>query len=290
LQRGDEMDFTFIDITELKKYLIMMIITIIITYSTIYIIKISLTQFFKRTHFVERKKEETAISIISNTANYIAFFVIVIAALKPFVDIQNLLVAGGVLGIVIGFGAQSSIKDVLHGFFFIFEGQFKKGDFVTLNDSLDSGIVEDLGFRALKVRLINGKLLTISNGEILKVVNGNVERRRIFESIVVSFRENPSKVKKMLENICEELNEIHRDFLIIDKETKKPIEPYRVHGLSSLDSNPLGFKFSIVATTYDTTYMEAVQEVKEIIAQRLYDEEIKMPEQNVFYQTRANLK
>ena len=99
----------------------------------------------------------------------------------PFVDVKDLLVAGGVIGIVIGFGAQSIIRDFLYGFFFLFEGQFKKGDFVIINDSQEGGVVEDLGFRAVKVRLFNGKLLTMSNGEIKKIQCKFIRGKKIWQ-------------------------------------------------------------------------------------------------------------
>lgn len=286
------LDFTpfVIDISKAKDYLVSLIIAIILTYTVIFIVRKALSIFFKRTNFIDEKKEQTIESVFKNTSNYIAFFIIVMVALKPFVDVKNLLVAGGVLGIVIGFGAQSVIKDILYGFFFLFEGQIKKGDYVHINESPDGGTVEDLGFRSLKVRLLNGKLLTISNGEIKQVINGNIERRRIFESVIVSFREDPSRMKLLLQSVCDELNERHTSYLMKEKDGSSFIEPYQVYGLSSMDAHEMGFRFSICATTNDVDYLIAVQETKELIAQKVFDEKIKMPEQSVFYQTRANVK
>lgn len=271
-------------------YLLQLGYIIVITYAVFFILRMLLTQFFKRTHFIEEKQAQTIESVFKNTSNYVVFFIIVIAAIEPFIDIKNLLVAGGVIGIVIGFGAQSAIKDVLYGFFFLFEGQFKKGDFVHINGSLDGGTVEELGFRAVKIRLLNGKLMTVSNGEIREVVNGNIGKRRISESIIVSFREDPAYVQQLLEQVCVELNEKHEEYLLRDKETNEVVEAYRVYGLSSIDASPLGFRFSIVATTTDKDYLVAVQETKYLLATTLYNERIKMPEQNVFYQTRAHIK
>lgn len=271
-------------------YILELAYIIVLTYVALFILRLIMGQFFKRTRFIEEKKAQTIESVFKNTSNYIAFFVIVIAALEPFIDIKNLLVAGGVLGIVIGFGAQSAIKDILYGFFFLFEGQFKKGDFVHINGSLDGGTVEDLGFRALKVRLLNGKLMTVSNGEIKEVVNGNIGKRRIFESLIVSFREDPVRVQALLQQVCDELNAKHGDYLLKDKETEEFVEAYRVYGLSSLDASPLGFRFSIAATTTDHDYLTAVQEAKYLLATTCYNAGIKMPEQSVYYQTRANVK
>src|SRR5690606_25787417 len=115
----------------------------------------------------------------------------------------------------------------------------------------EGGTVEELGFRIVKIRLINGKLVTISNGQIRKMVNGSVEKRRIFESIIVSFQQNPAPVKELLQQVCDELNERHKQYLKVDKEPGEFVEMYRVYGLHSLDASPYGYKFSIVATVND---------------------------------------
>lgn len=273
------------DITD---YLQSMLLTIIITYGVIFIIRFLLHQFFKRTNFIDEKREQTIESVVKNTSGYIAFFIILFAGIDDFFPIKKLLVAGGVLGVVIGFGAQSIIRDILYGFFFLFEGQFKKGDFVQINGEVDGGTVEDLGFRSVKIRLVNGKVMNVANGQIIKVVNGNIDQRRIFESVIVSFRENPIRVKEILQEICDELNERHKDYLRINKETNDYTEVYRVYGLSSLDSSPLGYRFSICATVNDTDYVAAVQEAKELLAFKMYEQKIIMPEQNVFYKTRSS--
>jgi moderate conductance mechanosensitive channel len=265
-------------------YGISLLITILITYAILYVIRLLIAQFFRRTSFISEKKEQTIESIVKNTSHYLAFFIIVLAAIRPFVDIKDILVAGGVIGIVVGLGAQKIMTDILAGFFMIFEEQFQRGDFVHINGELEGGTIEDLGFRVVKVRLLNGKLMTVPNGEIRKVENGNVEKRRIFESVIVSFKENPSRIEALLQEVCEELNEQHKEFLKKDSVTGEYVEIYQVHGLSSLDVSPLGYRFSIKATVSDDYYLEAAQQTKKRLAQKIYDEKILMPTQQVVLQ------
>lgn len=270
----------------LLDYLIHMVLVIAITYSIIFIIKSILHQFFLRTDFIEEKKEQTIESIFKNTSGYIAAIIIILSAIQPFFDLKQILVAGGVLGIVIGFGAQTLISDIFTGFFLLFEKQFQKGDFVHINDELEGGTVEELGFRVVKIRQLNGKLMVVPNGQIKKVVNGNINKRRIFESVVISYREDPEKIKNLLEEVCAELNEKHNEILIKD-DNGEIVEEYRYNGLSSLDSNMYGYKYTIVATIIDTEYAVTVREVKQLLAQKIYDNKIKMPEQQMYYQTRV---
>jgi moderate conductance mechanosensitive channel len=265
-------------------YGVSLLITILVTYLILYVIRLLIAQFFRRTNFISEKKEQTIESVVKNTSHYLAFFIIVLAALRPFVDIKDILVAGGVIGIVVGLGAQKIMTDILAGFFMIFEEQFQRGDFVHINGELEGGTIEDLGFRVVKVRLLNGKLMTVPNGEIRKVENGNVEKRRIFESVIVSFKENPSRIENLLQEVCDELNEQHKEYLKKDPLTGEYVEIYQVHGLSSLDVSPLGYRFSIKATVSDDHYLVAAQQTKKRLAQKIYDEKILMPTQQVVLQ------
>ena len=267
-----------IDWSQLKSYSLSIIYTAIITYALIYLVRFLLHHFFKHTNFLSEKKEQTIESIVRNTSTYLGFFIIILAMIKPFVDIKNILVAGGVLGIVVGLGAQKIMTDLLAGFFMIFEKQFQRGDFVHVNGEIDGGTVEEMGFRVVKIRLLNGKLMIVPNGEIRKVENGNVERRRVFESVIVSFKENPAQIEGLLGEVCDELNERHSVYLKRDLDGEY-LEPYQVHGLSSLDSSPYGYRFSIKATVNDEFYMEAAQIAKKVIAQKMYDHHISLAAQ-----------
>ncbi len=274
-----------IDWIFLRDYIFSLVTTVLVTYITIMLIRFFIHQFFKRTNFFDEKQEQTIESIVKNTSNYILFIVIFIAMIKPFIgDLKDLLLAGGIIAAIVGFGAQKIINDLLSGLFMIFEGTIQKGDFVNINGEPEVGTVEEIGFRTVKIRLINGKLVTIPNGEIRKMVNGSVEKRRIFESVIVSFHENPMKVLHLLQEVCDELNERHINFLKVDKKTGEFVEKYSVYGLHSLDVCPYGYKFSITATVNDHDYLTAAQEAKTFLAKKLYEEKILMPAQHIVIQ------
>jgi moderate conductance mechanosensitive channel len=272
--------FFEIDFSGVRTYFFSLTLTIIFTYLLIVVFRKIMQQLFKRTSLLEEKKKETIESVVKNTSRYIFAVIILIAAIKPFVgDLKEVIVAGGIIAAVIGFGAQKMINDLISGVFIIFEGTIKRGDFINVNGELEGGTVEELGFRIVKIRLINGKLLTISNGEIRKMVNGSVEKRRIFESFIVSFIQDPGIVRMLLQEVCDELNAKQLPYLKVDKSTGEYVEIYKVYGLHSLDTSPFGYKFSIVATVNDTDYLVASLEAKEILAQKLFDNKVKMAEQ-----------
>jgi len=87
-------------------------------------------------------------------------------------DIKALIAGAGVLGLAIGFGAQTLVKDWLTGFFLILDGAVAAGDFVEVGDKF--GAIERVGLRMTLVRSFDGKLWYIPNGEIRMV--GNMSR------------------------------------------------------------------------------------------------------------------
>ena len=270
--------FVDIDFTVITEYVISLGTTSLATYLAIKVIGYLLNQFFKRSRLLEEKKEETIKSLYKNTSNYVLAIIILIAAIKPFfADLSEVILAGGIIAAVIGFGAQKVVNDIISGIFMVFEGTIKAGDFIHLNGEIEGGTVEEIGFRITKIRLLNGKLLTISNGEIRKMVNGSVYKRRIFESVIFSFHEDPIRVKEIFINVCDELNLKHHAYLKRNEKDEFE-EKYQVYGFHSMDSSPLGYKISIVATVNDTDYITAVLEAKELLAKTIYREKIKMAE------------
>lgn len=261
-----------------QSYVFSLAITAFITYLVLLIIGFSLNFFINRAQVLQDKRGETIKSIYKNTSNYILAAIVLIAAIKPFfADLSELILAGGIIAAVIGFGAQKVVNDILSGIFMVFEGTIKAGDFIHINEELEGGTVEEIGFRIIKIRLINGKLVTVSNGEIRKMVNGSVHKRRIFESVIFSFNENPLKVKELLQNVCNELNNKHTNYLKKNSDGSFE-EEYKVYGFHSLDTSLNGYKISIVGTVNDTDYLSAVLEAKELMAQKLYENKIKMAE------------
>lgn len=84
-------------------------------------------------------------------------------------DLAPLIAGAGVIGLAIGFGAQSLVKDVITGFFIVFEDQFAVGDVVQI--ATFKGTVEVIGLRTTRLRNWNGEVYAIPNGTITNVTN-----------------------------------------------------------------------------------------------------------------------
>lgn len=274
--------------TYTENYWIRIVLAVVLAYGGAFLIQYLLQRLFVKTNFFDEKKEKTIEGLVKSFTNYGALLIVLFVAIDPYLDITKLLAGAGVLGIIIGFGAQSIIKDILTGFFLIYEKQIRTGDFVAINGKY-TGTVEEIGLRILKVREWSGKLLHISNGEIKEIQNYNIDRMRVIERVVVSFREEPEKIISILEKTCEELNEKLDDML--KRDTKEEIiEKFQVYGMTNLNAGYHGYEYTIVGLVKDEMIWNAGKEVRRSIANSMYKENIKMAEENVRYQARMHLQ
>ena len=117
-----------------------------------------------------RAQALTVITLLANVGKYAVFGVALVTALDAMgVPIAPLLAGAGFLGLAVGFGAQSLVRDVVTGFFIIFEGQYAVGQLVEVNGQL--GVVEEVGLRVTRLRSLSGEVRFFANGGITTVTN-----------------------------------------------------------------------------------------------------------------------
>ncbi|MGM0875951.1 MAG: mechanosensitive ion channel family protein [Bacillota bacterium] len=256
------------------------VLVAIILWISVFLINKLIKKFFQRTNLIEERKEKTIESMIRSLTKYAASIGLILYVVSQFIDNFGSIMAGaGVAGIIIGFGAQSLIKDILAGMFLIYEKQIHQGDFITINNTFN-GTVEEIGLRSLKVREWSGKLLTISNGEVKQIQNYNIDRMRVIERVVVRFRENPEKVWSVLQKACEKINQEYDHCLKRDQENCI-IEPFQLFGMTSLNVGYHGYEYTITGLVDDQQYWSTAKEARKIIAQTLFDEKIGLAEGQV---------
>ncbi|WP_159448454.1 mechanosensitive ion channel family protein [Demequina sp. NBRC 110052] len=88
------------------------------------------------------------------------------------ISIAPLLASAGIIGVALGFGAQSLVKDLLSGLFMLVEDQYGVGDIIDVGEA--SGVVEEIGLRSVRLRSIDGTMWYVPNGNIVRV--GNMTR------------------------------------------------------------------------------------------------------------------
>lgn len=119
---------------------------------------------------VDERRLRTLSPLLKSVARYFVYFVAGTMILEELgVKTAAILAGAGIVGLAIGFGAQNLVRDIITGFFILFEDQFSVGDYVTLVNV--SGVVEEMGLRVTKVRDFGGELHIIPNGAITQVTN-----------------------------------------------------------------------------------------------------------------------
>lgn len=118
----------------------------------------------------DSRRFSTVGGLLKNVVTFICNFVMIMLVLSEFhFDLGPLLAGAGVVGLAIGFGAQSLVKDVITGFFIIFEDQFAVGD--VIQTGTYKGTVEMIGLRTTRLLSSTGEVHIIPNGTIINVTN-----------------------------------------------------------------------------------------------------------------------
>ena len=159
-------------------------ILIIIAYILLGMIVIAIsrkvvTKFFKvnekkKTRY-KIKRSETLSTLVQNLISYVVWFIVLTSVLSRFgISVSAILAGAGVVGLAVGFGAQTVVKDIITGFFVIFEGQFDVSDYVQINSSgvtIAEGTVQTIGLRSTRIQSDTGEVYTLPNGTISEIVN-----------------------------------------------------------------------------------------------------------------------
>lgn len=117
-----------------------------------------------------QQRAETLASVLRSVASFVLFTVVAMMGLAELgLNIGPLIASAGLVGVALGVGAQSLVKDFLTGLFMFFEDQCGVGDTVEIGDI--RGVVEGITLRITRVRAEDGTVWYVRNGEILKVGN-----------------------------------------------------------------------------------------------------------------------
>lgn len=183
-------------------------------------------EFQKRTH--------TLGSIVRYAVTLTIFAIAAMMILKEFgIEIGPILAAAGIVGLAVGFGAQSLVKDVISGFFILLEDQIRVGDVVDIAGK--GGLVEKVNLRTTVLRDVAGNVHYVPNGHINVVTNMTKGFSRYVFDIGVAYRENVDEVIEVIKSIDEELRN--------DPEFKDDIlEPIEILGLDQFASSSIVIK------------------------------------------------
>jgi len=152
----------------------------------------------------ETRRIETLASVLRYTATVVISLVAGMLALSELgISIAPILGAAGVVGLAVGFGAQSLIKDYFNGFFLLLENQIHQGDVVEVSGK--SGLVEDITLRYVRLRDFEGHVHYIPNGLITTVTNKSRGYAYAVIDVNVAYSESIDKVYEIMRKVSEKL-------------------------------------------------------------------------------------
>ena len=180
----------------------------------------------------EKKREDTLIGILNALLKAVVWIfgaTLILAQLG--VNVGPLIAGASIVGIAIGFGAQSIVKDFVTGIFIILENQYRIGDTVQLNDAI--GTVEDITIRQTILRDGEGHKHYVPNGSIGKATNLTMDFSNLKLYIDISYDEDLDKVKKVINQVGKELSQA-ADFKdkIIEVPQFLRIQSFGAHAIS----------------------------------------------------------
>ncbi|MDP2246799.1 MAG: mechanosensitive ion channel family protein [Nitrosomonadales bacterium] len=191
--------------TILRIVLIFLVAGILMKLSSKLILKLKM---HLRDRVSDDAEEMKRIDTVSRVFRYIATIVIGIIAIVEVlhqlgISVAPILAAAGVVGVAVGFGAQSLIKDYFNGFFILLENQIRQGDVVDAGGK--AGLVEEVTLRHIRMREYNGNVHYVPNGTITTVTNMSRGFAQSVIDVNVAYRENVDEVIKVMKAVGEDI-------------------------------------------------------------------------------------
>lgn len=157
-------------------------------------------------HLLDERKANTLFSLIRSMLFYLITFTVLLHTLRRAFNFETgtLLASASVLGVALGFGSQTLVKDIIGGFFILFENQFSVGEIIKTGEF--KGTIEETGIRTTHIRAWGGELHIIPNGSITAVTNFSRGKLLAKVEIQIPYDEDLERAMRVMSTVCEEVS------------------------------------------------------------------------------------
>ncbi len=153
-----------------------------------------------------KKRSDTLVGVIVTTIQIVIIFMFILMLLTEIgINVTAILTGAGVIGLAIGFGAQSLVKDIISGLFIIMENQYRKGDVIKIAG--ESGVVEEINLRRTVLRDMDGVYHVVPNGEIRVSSNSTKQWSRVNLNVSVDYGTDLEKTMAVINRVGKEMVE-----------------------------------------------------------------------------------
>lgn len=161
----------------------------------------------KRSFSMDKQKAFTVGAILKSSLKYAVYF-----SGAAIIIGSTFKVSAGVLsaiGFVVGIGAQSLVKDIINGFFILFEDQYGVGDYVTIGAY--SGIVENIGIRSTVLKDFSGDTHNLPNGSVTEVTNHSRGDMSFIVDVEIAYEEDIDNAINIIKSTCRKFEEKNKE-------------------------------------------------------------------------------
>ncbi len=249
----------------LRLVLVLIVTRLAITFSA-YAINRSLATYSRRRTLAPAGdgRANTIGALLRSVSRYALYFVGFIWALDAIgIPAGSIITAAGIGGLAIGFGAQNLVRDIISGFFILFEDQYEVGEFVTIDGA--SGIVEEVGLRSTRIRAFAGDVYFVPNGSIVKVTNHSRGDMRALVEISIAYECDHNKAIDVANRACADLA-ARLDYIV---------EGPKVLGIQKLDDS--GVVLSVWAKAQNMKQWPLEREIRKELKEAFEREGIEIP-------------
>ena len=215
---------------------------------------------------LRERRGQTIAQLLRSMGRVVIIAIALLLTFNVFIDIGPILAGAGILGLAISFGAQSLVKDVISGFFILFENQFAIGDVIEVAGK--SGLVEKMTLRVVQLRDGEGIMHVVPNGEIKVVSNKTRGWSRAVVDVGVPYDENVDRALEVLRDEAAQFS--------TDKTWGAQLDgPVEVLGVESLSDSAVVLRTTI--RTQPGSQWNVAREFRRRIKNRFDREELEIP-------------
>lgn len=214
------------------------------------------------------KRQNTLSALFTNIWRILVMVIASLTIFKelfPLIDLSPLFASAGIIGVALGFGAQSIIKDFLSGIFIISENQYRVGDIVDIEGA--SGTVERIGTRSTVLRDVDGNVHYFPNGMVTHVINKTMGYS--MARFIVAVHPDTD-----LDEVVSIINDLGEKLAKEDKWKKKIIEPPAFVSLGEITGNSL--EIIIAGKTQPSDQWSVIAEMRRRLLESLEKAKIEL--------------
>ncbi len=227
----------------------------------------------------KRQRVLTVADLAGSIIKYTVWPIVAILVIAELgVNIAPLLAGAGIAGLAIGFGAQTLVKDIISGFFLLFDDTIGVGDLISVG--AEKGTVEYVGLRLIKVRKFDGEMLMVPAGELRTFGNHSIGYSRVIVNVGLSYDQDINRSLEALNSVAQQWAQMEEiaDVLVED-------EP-QVQGIVDLGAS--GPTARVIVQVQPGEQFHAERLLRLLIKQR-FDQlgiEMQVPRSTVYFRQR----